>query len=379
MSTRTRASSVVPVRLVTEALRRARRVPLIVVTAGPGYGKTTALTHWTDHDDRRFAWVSIDERDDDGARLARRLVRAGAGTRRSVLVVDDLHRLRDGEAWRVLARTVTDLPEGAQIVLCGRTRPRIPLARRQLRGDVVVIGPAELAMAPAAAAALLGQNGVSLPDGQRDALIETCEGWPAGLVLAASALAELPPTAQLASAVNGRHHLVRQYMTEEILDTLGADTVDFLLGSSVLDVLSAGAVDAVLDRRDSGSVLDGLETSGLPFFIPIDGERRWYRHHHLFAQFLRAELHRRDPRRAHELHRRASRWCEQHHRITPAIRHARHAGDVGRAGALIQRHAASYIGRRPHRGDGPVDRGLARSGGAPLRTPGHGHHLAPAG
>ena len=39
--------------------------PIVSVVAPPGYGKTTLLSQWAEHDGRAFAWVSVDERDND--------------------------------------------------------------------------------------------------------------------------------------------------------------------------------------------------------------------------------------------------------------------------------------------------------------------------
>src|SRR3954447_9147856 len=51
---------------LVDKLRRATRRLIVVVCAGPGYGKTTALAQWAASDtDRRFAWVSIDRHDND--------------------------------------------------------------------------------------------------------------------------------------------------------------------------------------------------------------------------------------------------------------------------------------------------------------------------
>ena len=39
--------------------------PIVSVVAPPGYGKTTLLSQWAEHDGRAVAWVSVDERDYD--------------------------------------------------------------------------------------------------------------------------------------------------------------------------------------------------------------------------------------------------------------------------------------------------------------------------
>ncbi len=40
-------------------------VPVVVLSAGPGWGKTTLLAQWASRSRRPFAWVSVDENDND--------------------------------------------------------------------------------------------------------------------------------------------------------------------------------------------------------------------------------------------------------------------------------------------------------------------------
>src|SRR4051812_48777525 len=46
------------------------RTSLILLTAPAGYGKTTVLAQWAAEDPREFAWVTVDEADEDAVRLA---------------------------------------------------------------------------------------------------------------------------------------------------------------------------------------------------------------------------------------------------------------------------------------------------------------------
>ncbi|MGA7758178.1 MAG: hypothetical protein WCA57_10060, partial [Ilumatobacteraceae bacterium] len=45
---------------LTSVLAAGVDVPLIVVSAPVGYGKTTLLVDWLEHDDRAVAWASLD-------------------------------------------------------------------------------------------------------------------------------------------------------------------------------------------------------------------------------------------------------------------------------------------------------------------------------
>src|SRR5688500_7213005 len=57
-------------------LRAARSRSLVTVLAPAGYGKTTVLAQWAEHDRRPFAWISIDDDDNDPVTFSRCIARA---------------------------------------------------------------------------------------------------------------------------------------------------------------------------------------------------------------------------------------------------------------------------------------------------------------
>src|SRR5450432_99533 len=50
-------------------LRRAADVPVVLISAGAGYGKTTLVSQWVDADARPSAWISVTGHHDDPATL----------------------------------------------------------------------------------------------------------------------------------------------------------------------------------------------------------------------------------------------------------------------------------------------------------------------
>jgi LuxR family maltose regulon positive regulatory protein len=48
-----------------ERLAREDSRPIVSVVAPAGYGKTTLLSQWAERNDQTFAWVSVDEQDND--------------------------------------------------------------------------------------------------------------------------------------------------------------------------------------------------------------------------------------------------------------------------------------------------------------------------
>jgi LuxR family maltose regulon positive regulatory protein len=144
--------------------------------APPGYGKTTLLAQWSDRDPRRFGWLTIEEHDNHPSALLRDIAavidRLEPLGRPVVLVLDDLHLLRDREGLATIGRLTDDLPAGSQLAVAGRAEPPLPLARLRAEGRVLEIGAEDLALNHREATELLEQAG-STPIPARSASCST--------------------------------------------------------------------------------------------------------------------------------------------------------------------------------------------------------------
>jgi LuxR family maltose regulon positive regulatory protein len=87
--------------------------------------------------------------------------------------------------------------------------------------------------------------------------------------------------------------------------------------------------------------LEYLEQANL-FLVPLDDRRRWYRYHHLFADFLRQRLTREiGLAGVNDLYRRARLWHEQHDSVEEAINYALAGRDWSGAVKLTEQVATS--------------------------------------
>ncbi|SOD74900.1 LuxR family maltose regulon positive regulatory protein [Jatrophihabitans sp. GAS493] len=351
---------------------------IATVIAPPGDGKTTLLAAWAARQQRRIAWICLDETDNDaavlladiafavdnalelGGTLNRRMSSAGSGLPatnvraflRSVeasetsfaLVLDDAHLLRDPVATDILAMMALQLPLNAQLVISARAMPPIPLARPRVAGRLVELGVPELAMDDAEALLLLRNAGLNVSADVASGLNDWAEGWPAGLYLAALALRKRSDRAIAAGSLGAADELVTDYVREEILAGLPDSRVRFLTRSAILERPSPALCDAVVGTSDSAAVLAQLAT-GNRFVVPIDAATRSYRYHAPFRHALLAELARREPDELPSLHLRAACWLQQHGRVEEAIEHAHAAGATSVAGELVCDLVAPYIAR----------------------------------
>ena len=346
----------------------ARVAPIVILAAGPGWGKTTLLAQWAVESRRPFAWVDVDESDNDPIVLltyvaaaldritplgpsvfealsspgvsveATVLPRLGAALasmdRSHVLVLDDLHMLDNRACLDAIATLARHVPEGSQMALSTRSGPVLPLGALRARGLSAEIGSDDLRLDAADAQRLLSAAGVELPEERVAELTEHTEGWAAGLYLAALSSRAQGANAGAAAPISGSDRLVSEYLRSELLAHLSADEFHFLTRTAPLERMSGPLCDAVLETSGSAAILGSLARSNL-FLVPLDAVGDWYRYHHLFRELLSSELAHAEPDLAPRLLERAAEWCEADGQPEAAMAYAQQAGDVDRAARLF--------------------------------------------
>ena len=336
--------------LVTRLARPGAR--LAVIVAPPGYGKSTLLAEWEQADDRQFVWLDADDcRTGAGSPVPELCDRGG----QFVVVIDPADRVKPRALHSLVDTALVELPPGCTVALASRTEPALPLGRLRGRRMLVEVRTRDLQMGAAEAAALLRAEGVEPTSDELETLLERTEGWPVALLLWTLAAREGSHVAHF----GGAHHLVSDYLRDEVLAPLPADLREFAIRTSPLDELSALGCDAILDRRDAALQLAQLaRVSAL--LVPVDSSHHTFRWHAVMRDALRAELHGTDPELEGGLHARASRWCLRSGEIERAAGHAAMAGDADAVAEHLARHALDYLGRGRHR---TVDQWLSALGG----------------
>ncbi|WP_169083371.1 LuxR C-terminal-related transcriptional regulator [Paenibacillus sp. PL91] len=372
---------------------------LTLISASAGYGKTTLVSEWLVGCERPFAWLSLDEGDNDPIRFLSYLIAAlqkiAANIGESVfgmlhsphgppiesilttlinqltaipdhfiLVLDDYHVIDAKPVEKALSLIIEHMPPQMHMVIISREDPHLPLARLRVRDQLTELRVADLRFTHSEAAGFLNQMmGLNLLTEDIALLEARTEGWIAGLQLAAISMKGLKDTTSFIKSFTGSHHFVLDYLIEEVLQQQPESVQTFLLCTSILDRMCGPLCDAVLSRAegeqtDAGvfsksslhqgafstgqETLLALEHANL-FIVPLDNERRWYRYHHLFADLLRQrlQLSAQSPKgdagsSAAELHVRASRWYEENGLEIEAFQHAAAANDIERAARLIE-------------------------------------------
>jgi LuxR family maltose regulon positive regulatory protein len=352
-----------------ERLAGGDRCPIVSVVAPPGYGKTTLLSQWAERNGQFFAWVSVDEGDNDARVLLTYVAKAldavepidekifdalaspGSSVPGSVvprlgsafwsmtspvvLVLDDVHVLRNSECRAALSVLADHVPVGSRLALAGQEEPPLRVARLRAEGRVLEIGPEDLSMTREEASSLLRNADVALGQDEVAELHRRTEGWPAGLYLAALYLKEGGPLASATVSFGGGDRLVSDYMESEFLSRISRRQRVFLTRTAVLERMSGPLCEAVLELRGSAVTLADLARSNM-LLVPLDRRGEWYRYHHLFRDMLLAELERLEPGMIPVLRRRAAGWCSRNGWPEEALEYSMAAEDVDAAAALVQ-------------------------------------------
>lgn len=318
-----------------------------LVSAPPGFGKTTLAATWAARHRDRVAWLSLDEGDNDPVRFWRYVIAAlrtvapevgetmwemvergppdweeavatllnelGTAVSRPApitLILDDYHLINASAIHQGLSYLLHYQPSNLSVILLTRADPPLALARLRVAEKLQEVRAADLRFTAAETEAFFaGALDFSLSAAALATLNGHIEGWGAGLQLAALALKGLDRSQAepFIRSFSGAHRYVLNYLLQEVVGRQPAHVADFLLQTAVLPFLTAPLCAAVTGFADAPQILSRLANNDL-FILPLDSAGVWYRYHRLFAEALRGHLAQTQPDLIPELLQRAADW-----------------------------------------------------------------------
>jgi LuxR family maltose regulon positive regulatory protein len=370
-------------------LNESLDVRLILVTAPAGYGKTTLLSRWYEtyrqqsSKTRTIAWIALDERDNDSTRFWGAVWSAlrGEGERgidisiplsstpqmsietvlaalltapsHGILILDDYHTIINQQIHEGMDLFLANLPSNVHLVIASRSEPPLSLGRARMYGELVELRSDDLRLSDEEIVRFFRATaGVELSTEERAMLVQRTEGWIAGLQMVELALREQQRLGEILARFAGSQRSLFDYFAQEVLARQPAEVQRFLLSTALLPELTPSLCAAVLGEEEQNNgethaqqMLDALERANV-FIVPLDEQRRRYRYHALFREFLQEQVKQSMPERIAELQQRAAGWYEQQGMIEEAIEHALAGQDSGRAVRLIERIGEEILWKR---------------------------------
>jgi len=366
-------------------LDKGRRMPLILLSAPAGYGKTTLVSSWLASCDMPSAWLSLDENDNDlhlfltyflpaiqscngegfpdalsntlalmnaphlpplrvlSTSLVNELDRIEQDF---ILVLDDTQLIKDRSVYDLLSELLRHPPRPMHLVLIGRRDPLLPISGLRAQGKVTEIRIQEMRFTAAETAPYLQQMlRIKLEEFLVSEWVKKTEGWITGLRMAALSIRHRGDR-NIMPELPGSVQYVMEYLFNEVLSHQSPDIRHYLLNTAILnrfcaplcDVVRGPDVEPGQGEINAWNFISLLKKENL-FIINLDAENRWFRYHHLFQQLLQNQLARhRSPEEIATLHARAGAWFAENNLIEEALRHALAAGDIPFAVHLVGKH-----------------------------------------
>ncbi|WP_405496014.1 LuxR C-terminal-related transcriptional regulator [Nocardia sp. NBC_00511] len=331
-------------RLLRHLDEAAHRGGVILLSAPAGSGKSVLLNDWTDRlrstdpalrvarlvpgdpVAAQHSWTAL--RHDlglppaTGSRPAARLLDdLAASTARTMLVLEDAHRITDPGSLAELDHLVRHAPPTLTVVIS--TRKDLPPQWHDLemRGRMRRFGPRELALTPAEVREVCAQHGCRLDARQLATVTALTQGWPALVRMAGRALAEYPDDHTTGLAVLALPpHPVSVFLSTEVLADLPAPQRRFLTRTAVPDAFTEQLADQLIGRP-ARPFLDELDRHHIPLARESRDGALWFTHHPQLLACLRTEARRLDETALTVLRLTTARWCTAVGRPLAALPH----------------------------------------------------------
>jgi LuxR family maltose regulon positive regulatory protein len=372
------AAGHVPRPRLCERLRHGLQGRLLLVCAPAGFGKSSLALEFCQGAASGWAslWLGLSRRDSDPGRFLERLLeglqqhfptlgiqalaqlklrqrhqpfafegwlgelldelaRQLSPDARLLLVLDDYHLAQGPVLDSCLQFLLNHLPEGLVLLVTSRQRPEWHLARLRLSRQLLELAEQDLRLTPAESRAVLGEQGRELPNPALESLIQRSEGWVAGLRFWQLAAAEAHSGDVLPCTMQGSEGLIRDYLLEEVLESLPSHVQAFLYDTACQERFCVELCDAMREAPDSAEILAFLKAHQV-FVVPLDEQGRWYRYHHLFSDLLRNQPRGAAHLQLSTLHLRACRWFSGQGLLDEAVEQALRAGHIDVAANLVQ-------------------------------------------
>ena len=339
-------------------LERSIDLPLTVVTAPAGYGKTTAVAQWATSTRHPVAWITLGREDNTPSRFLAYLLTAiievdpdsfqeilnnpqslqelqntaevilqsmSLATRHFCVVFDEFDVIDNPDILGMIIFLISHLPPQAHVMVVGRSVPRLSLGRLRARDAVLQIEMSDLEFSLEEALTFRSAAGVTEVDEQQWAMLAArTEGWVTGLQLARLSLRgqRAARIEHIVSVFDGGVRDIDDYLIEEVISSLPPDLRHFLLRSSILPFLNPELCDYVFDTDHSAVVLRDIRERGL-FVTMNDPHHSWLRYHQLFADALQRRLADEvDAGEIATIHTKTATWLADHGAVEQALLHA---------------------------------------------------------
>ena len=335
-------------------LTEAARYPLVLICAGAGYGKTSAVQDFAQNYQATTVWVQLSVRDNVGARFWENLSHAIAKVnkpfakaisklgfpdnedkmnqynslvndlvdeKKRLIVMDDFHLIENPAVLHFVERAILNLPPGTALFMVSRSTPSINIANLISRGLVFNINESDLRFSENELVYYFKQQDISLhPHNLREIYHDT-EGWVFAINLLAHSYKKAPGYGGYLR--NALKRNIFNLMETEIFSNISANLQNFLIRLSLIDHLSVELIKLL--AKDDATIIAELDKQTA--YVRRDNYINVYLIHHLFLEFLRQKQHLLTEEQKNETYKIAGDWCNKNSFKIDALAYFEKVGD----------------------------------------------------
>jgi ATP/maltotriose-dependent transcriptional regulator MalT len=244
-----------------------------------------------------------------------------------LVVIDDAHLLRRTQV-RFVSQVLATAPESVRLLVASRRDLALPVVDLALHGQATTLRGGQLRFNADETACLVHAHAATATPPQIATVVARTGGWAAAVVLAARSLLAAGPDDD--GRLGHPDQPILDVLLGDAFGSLSEPAREVLLSTFSEATLTADRAVTLSGRRDAGTVLADLATTGLLVTAHGDGGQQLYRLHPLLVELLRrraADVHD-DGLAVASAHRRAALRAAETTQPQPALLHAQASGDA---------------------------------------------------
>ena len=330
-------------------LEKAIEKPLVLVSAGAGYGKTQAVYDFVKESEIATLWVQLSEQDNVPSRFWESFVHgishikgfsvddyknlgfpdtddkfdrylsfrdrgmAALSYRRYLAVFDDFHLIQNQEVIGFVKRFIQTTQKKHSVILISRESPKINIAALRVRGDVCDIQEEDLKFTENELSQYLSKQGLSVSPSVLQDIYRDIDGWAFPINLIARSLQKSPGYSGFTRDAIKTN--LFELMEDEVFNPVSEELKRFLVRLSLIENLSKDLIET-LAGGDEALLTEFWQQNT---YTRYDAYMNVYLIHHLFLDLLRAKQGILTEEEKRGTYQAAAEWCEKNEYIIDAI------------------------------------------------------------
>jgi len=315
----------------------AVKYPLVVVCAGAGYGKTTAVHDFLKGYDVTKAWIQLSERDNVGGRFwesythsvskinktlaaeisnigfpdtrekihhYKTLIKETAVAEKRVLVIDDYHCIEDKSVLRFMEEGFfRNMLQGSTVIVISRSISHLNVAGMAYRDQIFNINENDLRFTENELGGYFRRMGISFQTDSLREIMQDTEGWAFAINLIAHSCQRAPGYSGYVRSAMKQN--IFRLLEMEIWNGLSEQLQNFLVRLSLIDHLSVDLINKLAGKEERFAA----ELEKQSAYVRLDSYINAYLIHPLFLEFLTTKQESLSEEQKKETYAVAGDWC----------------------------------------------------------------------